>query len=128
MLTSVVYAAILSLLFMALSYHVIRLSWQHKISLGHGNNSSLESAIATQENASEYIPIGLILLFALEYNQASLWLVHVLGIALLSGRLLHAYGMFKKFKARVLGMQITIYSIVALCFFNLFQLIYQFTL
>ena len=57
---------------------------------------------------------------ALEYNGAPLWLVHVAGITFLAGRLIHARGILReRFKGRVLGMQLTIWTILALAAANL---------
>lgn len=95
------------------------------MSLGDGDIEELRIAIATQLNAVEYIPISLLLLLALEYNSASFWLLHALGIAFISGRAIHAYGLINtRIKLRVLGMQITLYTLVALAIFNLIFLPY----
>jgi uncharacterized membrane protein YecN with MAPEG domain len=44
-------------------------------------------------NAVEYLPIALILLLILELNQTEPLLLHVFGILLLLGRVLHAWGL-----------------------------------
>jgi uncharacterized protein len=75
--------------------------------------------MAAQSNALEYLPISLLLLFALEYNGAFLVLVHTLGVLLLVGRVIHAGAMASHLKRRVLGMQITIWVLIGLAFANL---------
>ena len=105
---------------------VINLRRKHRVSLGDGNIEELRIAIATQLNAVEYIPVTLLLLVALEYNNASLWLVHALGITFICGRVIHAAGLINtRFKQRVLGMQMTLYTLVALAIFNIIYLPYN---
>jgi len=119
-MVSVLYACICALILIRLSLIVIRLRRLHKISLGDGRKEDLRRAIRAQGNATEYMPIALLLLFALELNQAPMWLVHLSGFAFVAGRLMHAFAlpdMVMKF--RVLGMQITILTILALVVLNL---------
>lgn len=114
------YASICAIILIKLSLNVIKLRRKHQISLGHGNIKELQIAIGAHSNASQYIPISLILLFLLEINQANVWLIHLLGISIVISRLIHAQGMNNKMPARVLGMQLTIINILALSFVNIF--------
>lgn len=124
-MTSALYAALLSLLIVWLSLNVIGKRRQYKVSTGDGGQHQLKIAIAAQSNAIEYIPIALVLLFALEYNAANLLIVHALGLALLTGRLVHARGLLSEMlKVRVLGMKITLYTIIALAILNIVYLPY----
>ena len=116
------YATICAGILMQLAMNVIKFRRKYRVSLGGGDVEELEAAIATHSNASEYIPISLILLFFLEVNEASLWLVNIFGIILIAGRCFHAYGMLNKLSARVLGMQLTIYNIMAMGVVNLIVL------
>ena len=117
---SVIYAICSALLIIYLSFEVIKARRKHRISVGDGDNEELQTAQGAQSNAIEYLPIALILLFYLEYNGASSWIVHIAGIALISGRIIHAHGLLNEnLRRRVLGMQITIYVLVALCALNL---------
>jgi len=60
------------------------------------------------------------LLFMLEFNGAPKLLVHLLGITLLIGRMLHAMGLpANDLRKRVLGMQITIYLLIGLAIANI---------
>ena len=128
-MTSVIYASIGAFIIVWLSLHVIKIRTAKNIILGDGENDELKTAIAAQLNAVEYIPIALLLLFALEYNNAHLILVHALGIALISGRIIHAKGLLSNvLKTRVLGMQITIWTIIALAVINILFLLYQLAL
>lgn len=124
-MTSVIYASISALLISWLSMKVIKKRGEFRVSIGDGDNTVLATAMAAQSNAVEYIPITLLLLFALEYNHGNLWLVHGFGVALIAGRIVHARGMLAaKLKTRVLGMQITLYSLIGLAIVNLIYLPY----
>jgi uncharacterized membrane protein YecN with MAPEG domain len=124
-MTSVIYASLSALLIVWLSLNTIQKRRSHKVSLGDGGVDDLKHAIAAQSNAIEYIPIALILLFALEYNHGNMLLIHLLGISLIIGRVLHAKSLLSSnLKQRILGMQITIYTIIGLAVVNFAYLPY----
>ncbi|MGB5677452.1 MAG: MAPEG family protein [Gammaproteobacteria bacterium] len=117
---SVIYAVISVVLIIYLSFEVIKTRRKHQISVGDGDNEELQTAQGAQSNAIEYIPISLLLLFYLEYNGASNWVIHLAGITLIIGRIIHAHGLLKRsLSRRVLGMQITIYVLIGLCLLNI---------
>jgi uncharacterized membrane protein YecN with MAPEG domain len=93
---SVIYAVISALLNIYLSFEVIKTRRKYRISVGDGDNEELQTAQGAQSNAIEYLPITLILLFFLEYNGASNWIIHLAGIGLVTGRFIHAYGLLNK--------------------------------
>jgi uncharacterized membrane protein YecN with MAPEG domain len=116
---SVIYAVISALLIIYLSFEVIKTRRKHQISVGDGDYEELQTAQGAQSNAIEYLPIALILLFLLEYNDASHWIIHLAGIGLVTGRFIHAYGLLNgSMQHRVLGMQITISVLIGLCLLN----------
>jgi uncharacterized membrane protein YecN with MAPEG domain len=122
-------ACILATFFMRLSFGVIRLRRHHKVGLGSGGVDDLERAIRAQANFAEYVPLALILMACLEINGAPLWLIAVLGIALVAGRVIHAKGINQPpphFRNRVIGMKITITTLIMLVVFNLVWLLLQF--
>ncbi|WP_296900330.1 MAPEG family protein [Thiohalocapsa sp.] len=119
-MTSAIYASLSAFLVVWLSLNVIKVRRAKQVSVGDGGDDELKTAMAAQSNALEYLPISLLLLFALEYNGAFLILVHTLGIVLLIGRLIHAKAMLTSdLQRRVLGMQITIWVIIGLAIGNL---------
>jgi uncharacterized membrane protein YecN with MAPEG domain len=121
-------ACILAALFIRLSLSVIRLRRHHKVGLGSGGVDNLERAIRAQANFTEYVPIALILLACLEFNGAPLWLIAILGIALVVGRVIHAIGINQPpphFSNRVIGMRFTITTLIMLAVFNLAWLLLQ---
>lgn len=86
------YIAIFSLMFTLLSFRVIRLRQTARVAIGDGGDKALRRAIRVHGNFAEYVPLALILIFAAEsLGMSAVW-VHGLCIALLIGRLLHAYG------------------------------------
>lgn len=114
------YAALLALLIVWLSLRVIKLRRTKKVRLGDGGEPELQTAIRAQGNATEYIPISLILLALLELNGVHAALVHAGGIAVLVGRLVHARGLLSEnLRYRVRGMQVTIFTIIGLALANL---------
>jgi len=120
---SAIYASLSAFLISWLSLNVIKTRKRNKIRYGDGGNEELQIAKAAHSNACEYIPIALLLLFALEYNKASIWVIHILGVAFIVGRLIHAHGLLSENpKGRALGMQITIFTIIGLAIFNFIYL------
>jgi len=109
-----------------LSLNVIKHRRVNKISVGDGGNEVLEVSMAAQSNAVEYIPITLLLLFALELNNANVFLIHAFGILLLLGRVLHARGLLiGNLRLRVRGMQLTLYTMLGLAAVNFIYLPYD---
>ncbi|WP_120500697.1 MAPEG family protein [Roseovarius sp. EL26] len=87
------YAGIIALLFIALSFRVIFRRQSAKVSVGAGADSDLEKRIRVHANCAEYAPFALLLLGLLELQGASAWLLHLMGLTLLAGRFMHAYGL-----------------------------------
>ncbi|MEM7208701.1 MAG: MAPEG family protein [Pseudomonadota bacterium] len=114
------YASLAALLMIWLALKVIKARRKARVSLGDGGDETLRVRIAAQRNAAEYIPIALILMFALEFSDAHAMIVHAFGIAFLSGRVIHARAMLlDDIPLRVRGMKLTIWSIIGLAFFNI---------
>lgn len=121
LMTSII-AAILTIIFVKLSFAVIGLRRKNKVGLGSGGYDDLERAIRAQGNFAEYVPIGLILIACLELNGAPWWLVISPGITLIIGRLIHAKGINEpppNFSSRVLGMKFTFGTLITLATLNL---------
>lgn len=126
LMVSSIYAGILALLIVYLSLNVIKLRRANKVILGDGGVAQLQNAIRAQGNATEYIPITLILLILLEFSGANVWFVHIGGIAIIVGRLAHAKGLLSEnLRYRVLGMQVTFFTIIGLATTNIFYALYK---
>jgi uncharacterized membrane protein YecN with MAPEG domain len=120
------YAALLALLIVWLSLRVIKLRQSKNVGFGDGGETELQMAIRAQGNATEYVPISLILLILLELNQADILLVHAGGIAILVGRVLHARGLLTgRLRDLVLGMQITLFAVIGLAMVTIAYFIYR---
>ena len=88
-----IYAAILGLLYVAMSAMVIRTRGASGVSLGDGGDRLLQRRIRGHANFAEYVPIALILLAFLEEAGANAIAVHGLNAALVLGRLMHAFAL-----------------------------------
>ncbi len=87
------YAALLGLILVYLSHRVVNYRMKYKVGIGDGGNADLARAIRVQGNFVEYVPIALLLIFFIELAGFSAWVVHVLGLTLLGGRVWHARGL-----------------------------------
>ncbi len=88
-----IYAALLGLLAVTLSTIVMANRRRAGVTLGEGDDPRLRRAIRVFGNFTEYVPTALILIGLLEASGGPrLWL-HVLGVALLAGRIAHAIGL-----------------------------------
>jgi uncharacterized membrane protein YecN with MAPEG domain len=126
-ITSII-ASALTIIFVRLSFAVIRLRRKNKVGLGSGGHEELERAIRAQGNFAEYVPFGLMLIACLEINGAPWWLVAVPGMTLIAGRLIHARGINMPppdFSQRVLGMKFTFNTLIALVVLNLGWTLYN---
>jgi uncharacterized membrane protein YecN with MAPEG domain len=86
------YAGLLALLYLVLSYRTVVLR-RNKVSLGDGGNPILQRRIRAHGNFSEYVPMILIMLGILELNHLPFYALHSLGLTLLIARLLHGYSL-----------------------------------
>ena len=93
MIVTPLYAGLLALWFIVLSVRVISLRRVARVSLGDGGNPALARAIRGHANFAEYVPLALFLLGILELSRFSIYLIHVLGVMLLIGRLMHGYAL-----------------------------------
>ncbi|MEF1338517.1 MAPEG family protein [Vibrio rotiferianus] len=119
------YASALALLLIWLAFQVIKQRRSNKIAYADGGVESLQIARSAQSNASEYIPITLILMVLLEYNGASVLWIHLAGIAFVIGRVIHARGILAEdLKGRVTGMKLTFFTMIGLVALNLIYLPY----
>lgn len=127
LVTSII-TAILTAIFIQLSFAVIGLRRKNKVGLGSGGHDDLERAIRAQGNFAEYVPFGILLIACLELNGAPWLLTAIPGITLIVGRLIHAQGINvppPDFSKRVLGMKFTFITLITLVALNLGWAIYK---
>ena len=105
------YAGLLALLYVMLSARVILYRRANGISLGDKGDPALLQLIRAQANCGEYAVIGLLLLLIADLQGAPAVALHVLGLALLAGRVAHAAGLWshpQRTGLRVAGMALTL--------------------
>jgi uncharacterized membrane protein YecN with MAPEG domain len=83
------YGAIFALLYIGLTIRVVMLRNSTRVSLGSGGDPALERAIRIHANFIEYVPLALILLTAMEMQRRSHYVLHILCVMLLVGRICH---------------------------------------
>lgn len=116
------YGGLIGLLLVALSARVIFRRRAASVSVGDGDDKDLRKRIRVQANCAEYAPLGLILLAMAELQGAPGWVVHLLGVMLLAGRMLHAYGFGSTpqiIPLRQLGMLLTFLMIILAALANI---------
>ena len=86
------YAGLLALLLVTLSVKTIMMRRKTGTSVGDQGKPDMLKAIRVQGNFTEYTPFALLLLALSELQGAPGWALHVLGLMLLVGRLLHVRG------------------------------------
>ena len=119
-----VYASLLGLLVVLLSLVVVKLRRSLRIGIGDGGNRDLQRAIRVQGNATEYIPLFLILLAAFELNRGAPIFLHTMGAVFFLGRMLHAWGLYGTAgasTARVMGTIATMSVLVAMAVANIWR-------
>jgi uncharacterized membrane protein YecN with MAPEG domain len=89
-------AGILGIIYLVLTFFVVRGRFTTKVMLGDGSDKAetkiLHSAVRAHANFSEYVPLALILLGGIEAADASRTICYSLSIMLIVGRILHPIG------------------------------------
>lgn len=109
------YTAVIALVFVGLSVRTLLLRRRSKVAIGTGQDPILSRAARVHANFAEYVPIALILVYFLEIQTDTSVQIHLLCIALIAGRLIHAYGVSQvneNYRFRVLGMFLTLSTII----------------
>ena len=110
------YAALFALFFVVLSVRTLRLRHQLRIAVGDKGDERMLRAMRVHSNFAEYVPITLLLLLMVEMQGGSATMIHGYCIALLAGRMAHAYGVSQvkeNFRFRVFGMALTLAILVS---------------
>lgn len=109
------YVAVLILLGVVLTFRVVLMRRAEKIGIGDGGNRELAKRIRVHGNFCEQAPLIFVLMVLLPLLGAREWLVHVVGLSALTGRVLHAVGLGKSSGAtfgRAVGMVLTTTALV----------------
>ena len=108
------YAALLAVLFIYLSVRVIGCRRERRVEFGHGEDFELLRRMRVHANFAEYVPFALLLMALAESMVPPDLVVHLAGLLLIVGRLLHAYGTSQSppiMRYRVYGTALTITAI-----------------
>jgi uncharacterized membrane protein YecN with MAPEG domain len=108
--TTATYAALLGIVYVAISAYVSFVRGKTDIGLGDGGNPAMLVAIRRHGNFAEYAVIGLLLMALAEAGGLPATWLHVSGSLLVAGRLIHPFGLGAeggRFPARVAGMLAT---------------------
>ena len=109
------YTSLLLIFYFFLSIKTIRARRKTKIAIGHNENLLMLRAMRAHSNFAEYVPFSLFAIYLVETHGANPLFVHFLGLSILTGRILHAYGISQEnenFKFRVSGMMLTFNSLL----------------
>jgi len=111
-----IYAALLGLIFVTLSNHNLLLRRRLRVAIGDANDVVLIRAPRPHANFSEYVPIALIRICFLESIRYAQLSIHLLCGALVTGRVVHAYGVgqvSENHKLRAVGMALALAVIIS---------------
>jgi uncharacterized protein len=115
MAITALYAGLLTALYLALTWRVIVVRRGRRVDMGDGGDRLLLRYLRGHGNFAEYAPLGLLLL-VLEQGGWPVWLLHGLGLALLAGRLAHAWSFSAaelRLPTRTAGMALTLSMLAA---------------
>ena len=88
-----VYAAVLGLIFIALSAWVVGGRLGHQVLHGDGGLDTMNRRIRAHANFAEYVPLSLILVGLIEASGAGSGVIHGMLLPLTIARALHPFGM-----------------------------------
>ena len=120
------YAGLAGVVLVVLAALVSRLRRRHHIGLGDGDNRELQRAIRAHGNAVEWLLPGVLLLLVADLNRAGPLLLHLCGVALIAGRVLHAIGLSRSAGAsfgRMAGSLLSWGAVVVLALWNLWAFV-----
>lgn len=124
MRVTALYAGLLGGLFFWLSARIIVLRRAYRVDMGSGASRLLERFVRAHGNFAEYVPIGLVLLLVAESGGWAPAVLHAPGLALLAGRVVHAYsfsGEEPRPRSRVAGAALTLTALAVLAALCLWQ-------
>ncbi|SEA03590.1 MAPEG family protein [Variovorax sp. YR216] len=110
------YAALLALLFVGLSFRTLAMRRRLRIVIGDAGDERMLRAMRVHSNFAEYVPLNLLLMYFVSSTLPQPWFLHALGISILLGRVLHAVGVSQvreRYGFRVVGMALTFSPMLA---------------
>ena len=119
------FAAIFAVIYIVLSFDVIKHRFGKQVSLGDGEDRQLQKAIRIHGNFAEYVPFALLIMWFLEMVAYEFVLVLILGTVLLIARLAHVVGM-RDPKKYLIFRQLGIIATFAVLLIGAARLIWQY--
>ena len=119
-----IYAGILGLIFLVLTVSVVLRRGAVRATIGTGGDILLERRIRAHGNFIEFVPLVLILMILLELQNVSLWIVHLVGVCLVIGRVIHAANISREnevLAGRIVGMALTMTALGVASIFALLR-------
>jgi uncharacterized membrane protein YecN with MAPEG domain len=120
------YAALVALLLVVLALRISRFRMRLGVGIGDGGDQPLSRAIRVHANAVEWAVPVLLLLLVAELNRAAPLLLHVCGIALIVGRVLHGIALGRRSgpsPGRFAGIMITWIVLLVLAAWDLWAFV-----
>ena len=121
-----IYAAILTALYLVLSFRVIGRRRASNVALGDGGDRALFRRQRVHANFAEYVPLALVLMVLAELQGLPHWALHAIGILIVAGRVAHAYGVSQEaetLQIRGFAMALTFTSLIAAAVSNVVMLL-----
>jgi uncharacterized protein len=118
------YASLLTVLYLYFSVRVIGWRRLKRVEIRHAEDTQPLRRMRVHANFAEYAPFALLLMALAESLAPPHILIHLVGLTLVAGPVMHAYGLSQTpqiLKYRVWGMQLTLAAmgIAALMCFSL---------
>ena len=110
-----IYAGVLALLFVVLSLRVIAGRRKFHVGFGDGGYDLLLRRIRVHSNFAEHVPLVILLMILAENQNSPDWRIHFIGIVLIVGRIIHAFGVGRDPEitgSRTLGMAMTFTAMI----------------
>lgn len=106
---AVIYVGLLTLFMLVLGARVSLLRQKYQVSMGSGDQPELTRALRVFGNFTEWVPMILLGLVLCEFMGAPPLLIHLVGIAVILGRLGHLIGLHqdRTTSARGIGVLLT---------------------
>ncbi|TAL40285.1 MAG: hypothetical protein EPN97_00100 [Alphaproteobacteria bacterium] len=121
-----VYAGLLGLMLVVLSWRIMRMRAKLEVMAGDGGEKNLNVAVRIQGNFIEYVPMALLLILITEAEGYPAAAIHALCLSLIAARLCHVHGMMQKgaagkgrrFGAMLTFIVIVVASLMSMCTFG----------
>jgi Uncharacterized relative of glutathione S-transferase, MAPEG superfamily len=126
LIITALYASLLALIILWLSYNVVNFRRSKQVDLGDGGHDEGIRHIRAQQNTIEYIPLILILMAIYEINNGLPLILHITGIVLVIARIIYPLGLVAKKGAsfgRFYGTLFTWLVLLTLIIVNLLKVV-----